>query len=182
MALVPLRAVSQVRQEQAHKIRLVVAGWGPDAEAHRALAHSLRMDGAMTWVGPEMARRVFPAFDVFALSSLYEAMPYVLLEALALGLPVVSSDVGGARLLVQEGQNGFVVPADNELAYAERLRWLVRDAELRTKMGRESQQRVEAFTQARMVASTLQVYEAILEKRSDRDRAAAAEACRGVRA
>jgi glycosyltransferase involved in cell wall biosynthesis len=99
------------------------------------------------------------AFDVFALSSRYEGFPYVLLEALAMGLPIVSTDVGGAAAVIRSGENGFVVPVGAVSDLAEALRKLTSDDELRDSMAAKSLWRSEMFSLDRMLNETLAVYE-----------------------
>jgi glycosyltransferase involved in cell wall biosynthesis len=85
---------------------------------------------------------ILPAFDVYASSSQREEMPIAVMEAMAVGLPVVSTDVGGMAMLVAEGGNGFLVPAGAVEAIAERLLALARSADLRQRMGQASATKV----------------------------------------
>jgi uncharacterized protein YbaR (Trm112 family) len=105
---------------------------------------------------------LLPAFDVFALSSVprSEGVPTVILEAMAAGLPVVATDVGGVRDVVVEGRTGFVVPPLEPAAMAERLVRLARDAGLREAMGSAGQRRFEAeFSLDRCVDDHVQALE-----------------------
>jgi glycosyltransferase involved in cell wall biosynthesis len=119
------------------RVRLVVAGTGDERQAleKRAVAAGLTTTflGAVPW---EQLREVYVASDVFALLSRHEPWGVVVNEAAATGLPLVLSDrVGAAHDLVREGENGFVVPADDPLAAAAALRPLVVDAKLRRAVG-----------------------------------------------
>ena len=81
------------------------------------------------------ALRIIRNATVFVLPSRCEGMPRVILEAMAAGVPVIGSDVGGMRYLIHDGENGFVVPPDDVDALTERLRTLLADADLRKRMG-----------------------------------------------
>lgn len=119
------------------RVRLVVAGSGDERETLERRASAARVTatflGAVQW---HELREIYAAADVFALLSRHEPWGVVVNEASAMGLPLVLSDrVGAARDLVREGENGFVVPADDPAAAAEVLRPLVADGRLRRAIG-----------------------------------------------
>ena len=95
---------------------LVIAGEGPERLRLEALVRDQGLADHVRFLGhtpaPEM---VYPAFDVFALSSDTEQMPYSVLEAMACGLPVVAIDVGDVKGMVSEQNRCFIVPADDDL-------------------------------------------------------------------
>ena len=110
---------------------------------------------------------VLPAFDVVAGSSLREGLPLSVLEAMAAGLPVVTTDVGGNREAVIDGTTGLLVPAGDPSALAEALEDLWQDGEKRSSMGKAGRSRVEQhFSAKKMVTATEKLYESILEGRS----------------
>lgn len=113
---------------------LVIVGEGPfrprvesavAASPNRAYVHLLgqRLD----------VPRLLPAFDVFALSSDSEGLPMVLPEAMACGLPVVSTAVGGIPDVVEDGVSGYLVPKGDEAALRERLSTLITHSALRSQ-------------------------------------------------
>ena len=94
---------------------------------------------------PALAQRYVDA-DVFALLSRHETWGVVVNEAAASGLPLVLSDrVGAAHDLLRDGENGFLVPAEDSGAAAEALRRLASDPDLRRRMGERSQELVQAW-------------------------------------
>ena len=106
---------------------------------------------------------VLPAFDVVAGSSLREGLPLSILEAMAAGLPVVTTDVGGNREAVIDGETGLLVPPGDPYALADALENLWKDREIRSSMGKAGRLRVEEhFSAEKMVAETERIYESIL--------------------
>jgi glycosyltransferase involved in cell wall biosynthesis len=139
--------------------RLEVAGDGPCRADLERVAAELGLGGAVRFLGsvrdvPGLLARA----RLFALSSLTEGISLTLLEAMARGLPVVATRVGGNVEVVAEGQTGLLVPARNPAALADALGRLWADAGECTRLGRAGRQRVEQhFDVRRMVAE----YEAI---------------------
>jgi len=129
-------------------VRLVVVGEGGERANLERLVAELRMGDRVTLPGWQAdVRGYFEAMDVFALSSLREGLPNVLLEAMALEVPVVATRINGVPRLVQDGRNGFLVEAGDPAALAtallglltnDGLRGLFRAAGRRTVEGRYS--------------------------------------------
>lgn len=87
-------------------------------------------------------RDVVGASDVFILPSREEGMPRALMEAMALGVPVLATAVGGTSEVVRDGVDGFLVPYGDKATMAQRLRRLLGDADLRRRMGRNGRARI----------------------------------------
>jgi glycosyltransferase involved in cell wall biosynthesis len=148
------------------RVRGVLAGGGSELERVRACAGS---DGVVQVIG---ARTDVPdlmgAADAVCLASDAEGVPMAILEAMALGRPVVATDVGGVSEAVESGETGLLVPTNDEAALAAALLRLVADPGLRRRLGEKGRQRYrECFGIDRMVEEYAQVFEAVLEaKRS----------------
>jgi glycosyltransferase involved in cell wall biosynthesis len=116
--------------------RAAIAGDGPD---RAGLERELRALGLTETVELLGERDDVPALlaraGVFVLSSRSEGLPISVLEAMAAGLPIVASSVGGLPELVTDGETGFLVPAGNEAALARALALLLDDGELRRRLG-----------------------------------------------
>jgi len=154
--LLLVRAFSQV-VHSCESALLAMAGNGPLEDQARRLAAELGVSDRVVWLGFQNPGDVLMAFDVFALPSRYEGLPYVLLEALQAGLPIVSTPIGGAELCVEEGRNGFVV-APEPGAMATRLGDLLADRSLHGRMAAASRELASRFRVEQMVAATLEVY------------------------
>lgn len=106
---------------------------------------------------------VFSIFDIKVLTSLWEGLPRVLVQAAAVGKPLVTFDVDGAWEIVDEGENGYIVPMKDTEAMIEKLKVLIEDEELREKMGQHSQKKVgDAWSIENMVNETDRVYQDLI--------------------
>jgi sugar transferase (PEP-CTERM/EpsH1 system associated) len=144
--------------------QLTVVGDGPDRARLEALAGELGLGGHVHFLGMRSdVRELLGAADLFVLSSLTEGISLTLLEAMAAGLPVVATEVGGNREVVVPGETGLLVPAGSPAALAEALLALVRDPERARRMGAAGRRRVEdQFSLARMAADYEQLYLALV--------------------
>jgi glycosyltransferase involved in cell wall biosynthesis len=117
-------------------------------------------DGAVEWLGhQDDIRRVWQESDIACLPSYREGLPKSSLEAMACGLPVVTTDVPGCRETVRDEDNGLLVPARDAAALAAALRRLLEDAPLRRRLGERGRERaVQEFSDDVVIAATLQLY------------------------
>jgi glycosyltransferase involved in cell wall biosynthesis len=171
-----LEAVAIVRERIAG-VHLVIVGDGPEAEALKHLAAVLEMSDAVTFVG-SVPNADTPAFyraaDVFALSSDFDNSPNVLLEAMACGLPIVTTDVGGVRDFVAERTGGAVVPPNDALALAAALEKYLTSPAAAQSAGTYNRMRAATeFSWRTSALRLLDVYHRLLSPRSGVDRASA---------
>lgn len=111
------------------------------------------------------ARRYFSAFDIFALPSRYEGFPYVVLEAMAVGIPIVSTRVSGAAELIDAEQTGFVVPNEDDTSlFADATAALAQDPMMRERMSRNCERAVARFSATAMVERTANLYKRLLKE------------------
>ena len=112
--------------------------------------------------------RILNETDIFVLPSLFEAFPRSVIEAMGAGRPVIVTDVGGCREAVEDQVSGFIVPAGNSEALADRIYELGTDSELRFKVGEAAMIRAEKmFSIQQNVHRTQQVYLELLKERSE---------------
>ena len=141
---------------------LVVVGDGEERERLEKVALSLNSRGRIYFAGfvPD-ARRLMRAFDVYALSSLKEGLPYALLEASSAGLPIAATAVGGVPDIIEDGVTGVLVPNKNRKKLTEAISKLVADEELRDTYGRNARIRAaKNFSVETMLEKTLALYRA----------------------
>lgn len=142
-ALVALREL----KDQGVLFNYRIIGEGPEEEHLRFLIHQFGLEEYVTLmggVGPRQVKAVLEETDVFLLPSLSEGLSNAVLEAMAMGLPVISTNVGGMPEAFTDGKEGFFVAPYSSREIATRVLDLASDPELRTKMGAAGRKRVEA--------------------------------------
>jgi glycosyltransferase involved in cell wall biosynthesis len=142
------------------ELHFVLLGEGKDERAFRRAAdglHNVEFIGFVENVEDYMA-----AFDVFVYPSLHEGLGSSLLDAMAFGLPIVASDVGGIPEIVDDRVNGLLVPPGSAHDLAQALKRVVGDAELRGAMRQENRKKVAGFCVARMASAYEDIYRSVL--------------------
>ena len=144
---------------------VLLAGDGPELPRIRAAAGRFG-DAVRVLGGRDDIPDLLAAADALVLPSWSEALPTVLLEAGAAGLPVVATDVGGCPEIVEHGQTGFLIPKGNAGALAERLGFLLSSPDAARRMGERGRARVlSRFSLPRQARETAAVYRAAREVR-----------------
>ena len=101
--------------------------------------------------------------DVFVFPSYNEGHPFVILEAMATGLPVITTDVGAIRETVIDKENGFIIEKNNPKQIAEKIITLIKNPELRKKMGEKSRQRfLKYYTKDRFIKNLDKIFQEVL--------------------
>jgi glycosyltransferase involved in cell wall biosynthesis len=156
---------------QRPDIRFVLGGSGPLAEELRVHAEKVGLSDTLIWPGEITDMPQFlAALDVYLNTSLSEGQPIGVLEAMAAGLPVVATAVGGTPEVIPSAEFGLTVPVSDHAAVAQATIELLGDGDRRARMGAAARARVlELFTQERMVESTLAVYRQAIAAGSTRD-------------
>ena len=125
----------------------------------QALTHSLGLSDIVEYTGRVSIRERYPKYDVIVLTSISEGQPFIILEAHGCGVPIVSTDVGSCRELLngrtledkELGQSGLITPVATPSATASALERLARNPELARKMGTIGYERVRKFYDIRKV-------------------------------
>jgi glycosyltransferase involved in cell wall biosynthesis len=145
-------------------LRVLIAGDGASRPQLERLTHDLSLGDAVEFAGwRDDLASLHRQLGVFCVTSEQEGFGVAALEAMASGVPVVASRVGGLPELVEDGRSGFLVPAGDVDALADRIARLLGDAELRARMGAAARRAVEErFTTDRMVGAIEAVYRAVL--------------------
>ena len=143
----------------AGEVRLVLVGDGKERRALERLAQSLDVAHRVEFagaVGRDDIRRFFAAADVFCLPSFAEGLPVVLMEAMAMELPVVATWIAGVPELVENGVHGQLVPPGRPEAIAEALGVLAADRAAFPQMGRAARAKVQTHHDVRRTAAELE--------------------------
>ena len=146
------------------EVRCVVAGQGAQREMLTTRIREAGLTGAVQLLGFRTdAQALIQAGDIFVLPSLAEPFGLVILEAMALGRPVVATDAGGPREIVEHGVTGLLVPPSDPSALAAAMQRLIADRQATEAMGQRGRERFTArFTAARMAQDMLDLYRRIL--------------------
>jgi glycosyltransferase involved in cell wall biosynthesis len=164
-----LRAFADVRGRGVDAV-LALVGDGPNRGGLEQLAEQLGIRDAVRFTGFRRdVGSIYRASDVVALSSANEGTPVSLIEALAAGCAVVTTDVGGAVDVLDGGRVGFLVPAGDTKAFADRLEDLVRQPELRHEFGAAGREHVLArYSVDRLVHDIDRLYRRLLGAKASR--------------
>ena len=165
----------QNEPQARRRIRLVLVGEGPLQEECRVLLRDAGVE-ALAWLPGERSDipEIMRALDLFVLPSIAEGISNTILEAMASGLPVVATRVGGNPELVREGETGLLVPPTDPPAMAEAIRAYFVDRDRASSHGVAARRRVEAlFSINTMVRNYMEIYDAVLGGRSPRSHMAA---------
>jgi glycosyltransferase involved in cell wall biosynthesis len=143
---------------------LVIAGDGPEASSLHTLASDLGLRDSVRFLGRRLdVEVVLPAFDIFVMSSLSEGFPNAVLEAMACGVPVIATSVGGIRELVIPEVTGRLVQPDNAGELAEAMIRTSENPSMRSEFSRNARRYVEENFRFETIANQLKdMYRQIL--------------------
>lgn len=151
-----------------YKVRLLVVGNGPLLQELQQRAMSYDLSAKIIFTGlrkdvPDLLKIT----DILVLPSLREGLPMVALEAMAVGKPIIATNVGGTPEVVLDGQTGILVPPGNPTALADAIDRLIENRNLTKKLGENGSSRVkELFSVEKMTRETEQVYHQLLKEKN----------------
>jgi len=161
-----IRSFAILQQQQPQSI-LTIAGEGELQSSIHELATQLGLQSAIKFLGPRQdIAALMNAADAHVMSSAWEGMPLVLLEAASTGLPIVATDVGGVRETLIAGESGFLTPAGNPEALAAAMQQLMQLSEpKRIRMGQTGRTFVtENYSADRITTQWEETYHEFLSK------------------
>jgi glycosyltransferase involved in cell wall biosynthesis len=149
-------------------LRVVIVGDGEEGAAVRSLCAELGLDPWVRFAGRVDNRQIascYEEIDVLVVPSIWpENSPVTITEAMASGIPVIASDMGGVRELVADGVTGFLVPPRDAGAVAEKIDYLLRHPDARQRMGTEAIERIKEHELRQQVSRVLEVYGRLLDE------------------
>jgi glycosyltransferase involved in cell wall biosynthesis len=177
-------AVGRLSREKAHRdliagfrytressgeleLKLVIVGDGPERSSLEAYAESLGVKQQVVFAGQMTDVQPFYAMaDVFALPSLSEGSPNVLLEAMAANLPVVATAVGGVPEIVENNMSALLVPANDHRALGAAISRLLTDRELGERLVKNAAEQVDTrFTPHNYTRALIEIYREVIDRR-----------------
>ncbi|UZD23931.1 glycosyltransferase [Algoriphagus halophytocola] len=148
-------------------LKFILIGNGPDLESLKEQASSLGLQDQAHFVGYEADPNAFYGLmDVFCVPSLQEGFGLVAVEAMFHHLPVIASQVGGLKDVVQEGKTGYLIPPLSPDLMAEKIKNLIENPTLRSSMGERGKQRaLENYTSERYCKEVEKLYLELLSNK-----------------
>lgn len=149
-----------------HDVEFVVAGRGPEEETLRLIAQRLDIANRVTFA-PHVTSftQVIETFDVFVLPSVEQGLGTIMLEAMALGKPVVATRVGGVSDFVADGEHALLVEKENHVTLADKIELLLDFPDKARKLSLSGQELVRRqFSTERMVSQTAELYREVLAR------------------
>ena len=163
-----IQAAQVLQKDKALFLNFVLCG-EPDKKSNDAIGEKklieLTMMSKVKWIGfQENMTKIFNESDIFCLPTYYgEGIPKVLLEAMACGLPCITTNTPGCNNAVRNGINGVLIPPKNPKRLVDAILYLAKNPELRKKMGKKGRQRVlKYFSQEIIIKQTLCVYDELV--------------------
>ena len=171
-----LLAAADIIRKQRPNVRFLVVGEASYGERQyelkiRNMARTMGLDGTVLFTGfRKNIPDVMAAFDLLAFPSHAESFGVVLIEAMAMELPVVSTNCDGVLDIVVDGDTGLYVPPRNSPDLAAALIRLIDSPDTRHRMGKAGRRRVlERFDQARQIGKLLEIYQDLLPQKKPRE-------------
>lgn len=162
-----LNAIPIIRKE-IPSLHVYIAGKSGSEEGNlKKLVKELNIEENVSFLGFISGAEKYAYFksaDIYVHPSRYEPFGVVLLEAMACGKPIVASRVGGIPFVVEDGETGLLFKSENVEELAEKVILLLRNKELRMKMGEAGRERAKLFTWDRSAEMTVEVYKEVIEK------------------
>jgi glycosyltransferase involved in cell wall biosynthesis len=168
--LMAVAAFAEARRLAGAKavIELHVYGDGPLLEVFRRGVARRHLSGVhfYGWVRPEDVLQILAGLDALLLTSREEGLPYVLLEAMSAGCPVLAIAVGGIPEVIEDGRTGLLVAPGDVAAAAQAILALARDPEHAAGIGEAARRRAKDYSLSAMLDGTCQAYAVALDRRS----------------
>lgn len=166
-----IRALTRLREQEV-PVTVLLAGTGAGEDNIRRAVDAAELTDAVHFLGFADSREVLWASDVTVLPSRVEAFPLVILESMLCGVPSVRTPASGAYDQITDGENGFIIPFDDDQALADRLALLLTNPTRRAEMAETALRRARnEFTADAMIDRTLALYATVTDTPSEaRDR------------
>jgi len=161
-----LEVVAKIKIKQPD-ILLEILGDGSERASLEKLANKLGLKDNVNWHGRVSEReshQVFAHSTLFVLNTNYEGLPYSVLNAMQVGVTVITTSVGGNPEVVEHGVSGWLVPYNNESAWQEAIERLLNDKVLRDKLAQNAKKTLEKFKWQEMLDKTIAVIKGLCRK------------------
>lgn len=138
--------------------KMIIIGDGSERKNLELRIENLRLEGTIILIGQisrEQVINYLKAGDLFILNTGYEGLSHQILEAMAVGIPVITTNVGGNPELINHGENGFLVEYNNKKELVNAITGLCMNESLRNKFIEKSKEKIHGFTKEKMITETI---------------------------
>jgi len=150
---------ARLLKEKNKNINFIIFGDGPEKKKLEKQIAESNLEKNIFLAGRiPSAAQYLAAFDIFVLPSVKEGLPYAILEAMAAGLPIVATNVGGIPELIENNVSGILVELKNPTAMAKAIENLVRDEDKQKNLAKNARRSIERFSLKSMLFQTLALY------------------------
>jgi len=159
-----IRAIPLVKNK-VRNVKLYIAGNGPYLNKLKQLIRDLNLGENVTFLGFVSDNEKFAymkSTDVFVLPTYWESFPFVVIEAMACGKPIITTDVGGNSLAVTDKVNGYLIKPGDWQKLAEKIIYIFNNKKIINKMGEESKKKAQDFDWFNIAKQTREVYRKII--------------------
>lgn len=159
-----IKALSIVKETNPD-VHLYIAGSGPQDQKLRYLSIKLNLNNNITFlnfISEDEMLKMYASADIFVLPSKFENCPMVLLEALAVGTPIVASNVGGIPQILDNGKYGILTKPGDIEDLAQKIIALIKNNSLRNELRENGKQRVKEYSWDDIASKTIELYSSIL--------------------
>jgi len=141
-----------------------IVGSGDEEENLKALVNDMDLVNRIEFVGYRAdIDEQLKTFDIYVQPALFAGFPYSVLEAMASGLPVIATDVGGTSEAIIDGKTGFLIPPRDSKAIAEKITYLIEHSDVARQIGQNAQAYVKKFSVENMVKQTDELFERVIQ-------------------
>jgi N-acetyl-alpha-D-glucosaminyl L-malate synthase BshA len=155
-----IQAMNIITKEN-RKVKLLIIGDGEERQNLENFVKELNLENNVIFLGNfhnEKIPEYMSASDIFVLPSLSEGFPVVILEAMACGLPIVATNVGGIPYIIKERENGFLVMPKNAEQIAEKVLYLIENKNILKEISENNKERVKDYNLNNVVEKLEKIY------------------------
>jgi glycosyltransferase involved in cell wall biosynthesis len=156
--LIKAAKIISINQPNQHKSAFLIIGEGKERKKLESLIKKYNLENNVFLLGriPD-AYRYLKAFDIFVLPSLKEGFPWIILEAMAAEVPIISTNVGAISEIIENGVDGLLVEPKNSQALAKKIIWLIKNQEKAKEMTIKAKEKLKEFSLEKMIEETVKL-------------------------
>jgi len=142
------------------KLKFMIIGSGPLYDELGRKIETLGLQDSVSLAGSldrEITMRYVEAADVFVLNTAYEGLSHTLLEAMSVGTPIITTNVGGNPELIEDNKSGFLVKYNNKKAFVEKIKTILNSQSIGRRVAQGAKQKVQSFSKEKMLDDLISI-------------------------